>query len=1464
VAEELVGEAQRGLRVAREPTDARGLGRGQAAVEHGAERGAIETEEGTSSRGTDAAPSSCDFDRDRRGLVDGEVDGAVREVAAGFDGARNVEQTDHGAGDERAEGVLDALGAVAREVHVDEGPIDGVVGFHLEGHLRHLVALGPEQREEAAAGGLVVRYQVAHLEPRLGVRLGLQRDPVHVAGDAALSIEDEPATPFVEQPPLPQPLRTIEPPGPSGRGPVVRSEDARPVRAGRGANGAGGEEGIGPRLGDRPRVEHEELGGRRGDIAVAGVKPLAEREEDREGVAARVGLVMQLVEERAREGLTSSLRRDPDARDRACAHLPAAEPDLELEEEGLSEEEPAALEHVEAVETAEVVVREEPPPRLDAARIGEGAQVDLDQPIEVPRLGGSDREQAVQRTPRGYTKMAQSGVVVVGPRASGGAGSKDEMANEEPENRDSALKEPGSSVEGVAGEKPGRGVGGARADFVAGIGRKLADLRTALSALEADPRAAGPRDELRRKLHALGSAARLLRLDAMAASISDAGSVLEKGSRSGALGVAELGVVARALDDLPALAWGEASPTAGPTEGGRVETSLASLPSAGVSALVVGSAAIADALTEGTDGGESIFECERTEHTQAALGLARALAPDVVLVDSELRGALDLVEALLDDPLTEPVPIIVLGVFTSPEQAARFVALGVAKTLAKPVAPGTLRRACHDVIDQREGRTLPMTLGEPTLEQLGDRLAEEMKRALVESVDRAARSCRVPLGEGAEVVGALWGAIARVREIVTLRTNGAVRYTGGGPEGAVAMAPWLHPDVAGSDRLAAPERGRGAATEVSLDRRVVVVADDDPGVTWFISDLLRTTGCVVHEALDGSQALKLVYELSPELVVSDILMPGMDGFALCRALRRDVALRDTPVILLSWKEDLLQRVRELGASAAAYLRKESDARAIVARVREVLRPRARVEARLRASGEVRGRLDGLTVHSLLRLASAIRPSSRILVRDASFLYEVDLLGGAPRRATRTSTDGSFHHGPRVLAALLGVGAGRFVVTSLPADVRSDADVELEGTLAAQLARPTTRARAALAATTGANTMGVRRIVIDDEMVTGYLHATPDPTRALVRRIAAGESPRDILLRGEVSPSILEDVLADLAARGAVVAVQGDGGQDLLQLEALPRSGGGADKERSSAAGRTPSPLPASELVARELPVVRDAASRRMKVAVPAGSDAPPPSRPSASQASPSSLEDAVMRAMSDSPSRPPPSSEQPPIIEPSELRPRSSNPPAEANARGLASLPPDAIVPGASSGEIPAAPDASKTEPMRVAPEMTAEPRDPSIPIHVETSRSLGAGSRVAASKPQGTGEAKGSSWGVVVAVVAAFALIVVGGMRWLSSEPSEDAASGGAITDPDVTYGDLPPNVTVADGEGLLEVGVPAGEPVRIDGAEASPAPASGTLRRALTAGTHMVHAGPQGAERSRVVQVRAGRMARVSLDGP
>jgi hypothetical protein len=210
--------------------------------------------------------------------------------------------------------------------------------------------------------------------------------------------------------------------------------------------------------------------------------------------------------------------------------------------------------------------------------------------------------------------------------------------------------------------------------------------------------------------------------------------------------------------------------------------------------------------------------------------------------------------------------------------------------------------------------------------------------------------------------------------------------------------------------------------------------------------------------------------------------------------------------------------------------------------------------------------------------------------------------------------------------------------------------------------------------------------------------------------------------------------------------------------------------------------------------------------------------------------------------------------------------------RGLPSLPPDAIVPGASSGEIAAAEEVSKTEPMKLGEGESAQ-AETSIPIQVEPSIALGLALKPAPPETmEGTSPAaalhtskEGLGWKLGAIFVGAFAVVVVGGMRWFSpTAQTNEPAMSGTPSDPDVTYSDIPSNVTVPQGQGLLEIGAHAGEPVRIDGADAAPAPANGTLRRPATVGTHLVHAGSVGAERSRVIQVHAGRMTHVALDGP
>lgn len=703
-------------------------------------------------------------------------------------------------------------------------------------------------------------------------------------------------------------------------------------------------------------------------------------------------------------------------------------------------------------------------------------------------------------------------------------------------------------------------LGGARADFVAALGRRSAELRTVLELLELEPGSDRVRDDLRRRVQALAANARLMRFGRLADRMARDEALLAGIAARGQATHAEILTLRASFGEVQALAWSEAGagPSSTPAPGkaaprsrptamldpvkvplGLREEPEEDAPPEPQTALVVASDALAEALEAAHDG---VFEVEHAPDTTTAIDVARAVAPDVIVIDADRPGARELCEALCADPLTEQIPVIVAGVWARPDDVAPYLALGVARSLPKPVSPDALRRACAEATAtyvRREVHRSP--LGELSVDELGTKLAEELRRGLCDAAVAQGRGHRFELGEGSDVLGALWGAVARIRDLVTIHSAGGVRFAATGPEGALPIAPWLNgPFDPGEIRSRA--LGEARSGEAALDRKVVVVADDDPAVTWFIAGALRGAGAIVHEAHDGARALEIAHRVTPDLVISDVLMPLCDGFALCRALKRDLVLRDVPVILLSWKEDLLQRVRELGSDADGFLRKEASAAVIVHRCREVLVPRQRIADRLARGGEVRGRLDGLTTRTLLGLACAVRPDCTLSVRDTAFLYEIEIRGGRPVSATRTSIESDFERGAGVLAALLGVGAGRFVVA--PA-FHLAVSVELSGTLDEQILPRVAAARAAQRLLSGTELIAVERVELAQGNMAGYAAATPEPARSLLYTIAAGASPRALITSGQAAARLTEDVLCDAAAHGAVQAIYAANGEDLL-------------------------------------------------------------------------------------------------------------------------------------------------------------------------------------------------------------------------------------------------------------------------------------------------------------------------------
>jgi PAS domain S-box-containing protein/diguanylate cyclase (GGDEF)-like protein len=120
----------------------------------------------------------------------------------------------------------------------------------------------------------------------------------------------------------------------------------------------------------------------------------------------------------------------------------------------------------------------------------------------------------------------------------------------------------------------------------------------------------------------------------------------------------------------------------------------------------------------------------------------------------------------------------------------------------------------------------------------------------------------------------------------------------------------------------------------------ILVAEDSPTQAHYLARLLAAEpDCRVRVAADGRAALHNARAAPPDLVISDIAMPGMDGYALCRALKDDARLAGVPVLLLTSLSNLQDIVRSLEAGADGFVRKPFDAQQLRERVRRILRGR---------------------------------------------------------------------------------------------------------------------------------------------------------------------------------------------------------------------------------------------------------------------------------------------------------------------------------------------------------------------------------------------------------------------------------------------------------------------------------------------------------------------------------------------
>lgn len=174
----------------------------------------------------------------------------------------------------------------------------------------------------------------------------------------------------------------------------------------------------------------------------------------------------------------------------------------------------------------------------------------------------------------------------------------------------------------------------------------------------------------------------------------------------------------------------------------------------------------------------------------------------------------------------------------------------------------------------------------------------------------------------------------------------------------------------------------------------ILVVEDDPDISDLIAHYLTRAGHSIDRLANGGEALRAVIQSPPDLIVLDVMLPGLDGMMICKTLRSDPATAAIPIIMLTARGDESDRVAGLELGADDYVTKPFSPKELTARVGALLRRASRSAApsSVLAYGELTldpdrhivtsgGREVKLTAKEFLLLRYLIEHRGRVLSRD---------------------------------------------------------------------------------------------------------------------------------------------------------------------------------------------------------------------------------------------------------------------------------------------------------------------------------------------------------------------------------------------------------------------------------------------------------------------------------------------------
>ncbi|HET8906370.1 MAG TPA: response regulator transcription factor [Ktedonobacterales bacterium] len=179
----------------------------------------------------------------------------------------------------------------------------------------------------------------------------------------------------------------------------------------------------------------------------------------------------------------------------------------------------------------------------------------------------------------------------------------------------------------------------------------------------------------------------------------------------------------------------------------------------------------------------------------------------------------------------------------------------------------------------------------------------------------------------------------------------------------------------------------------------LLVVDDEMAITNVIRLGMEHAGFTVSCAAEGYHALDMAQRLKPDLVILDVMLPDLDGFEICRRLRENQATSNIPILMLTAKDDVKDRVQGLDIGADDYVTKPFDLAELVARVRALLRRQRRI---VEAAGPG-GRVLAVNDLTLDEAAREVKRHDRIIELTATEFNLLHLFMTHPRQVLDRQT-----------------------------------------------------------------------------------------------------------------------------------------------------------------------------------------------------------------------------------------------------------------------------------------------------------------------------------------------------------------------------------------------------------------------------------------------------------------------------